>query len=84
MIDLKRTPRSTGASDEHCIWDLIVNGYTIGTYYGGKQKKYLNKYKWAEEQTNKRNPVLDRNILRLKKELELLEAEKRAINETLD
>ncbi len=68
-IELKRTPRCFDATDEHCIWDLIVNGHVLGTYYGGKEKKYLDKQKWATEQIKKRLPVLKRNIERLEIEL---------------
>ena len=71
-IELRRKPRYDGASDEWCVWDLIVNTVVLGTYYGGKEKKYLNPEKWAEEQLKKRLPVIERNINRLQDELNLL------------
>lgn len=60
--------------------ELYVNGILLGEYIHGKDKKYLNPEKWAKEQITKRNKVIDRNIERLKRELELLEEEKRIIN----
>lgn len=80
-IKLDRKPRCKGASDENCVWGLIVNGYVLGSYYGGKDKKYLNKEKWAKEQIKKRIPVLERNIKRLKSELLEFEDELLAIKE---
>lgn len=80
-IDLKRIPRCKDASDENCIWELIVNGFVLGTYYGGAKKSYLEPEKWAKEMIKKRIPVIQRNIARLKKELEQWEIEKKAISE---
>ena len=59
---------------------LYVNGIELGEYICGENKKYLNPEKWAKEQVKKRNIVLDRNILRLEKELQQLKEEKRTIN----
>jgi hypothetical protein len=69
-IELKRIPRYKDAPDESCIWDLIVNGIHVGTYYGGKEKKYLDKEKWANDIVPKRIKVLQRNIGRLEDELQ--------------
>jgi len=80
-IELIRKPRYTGAPDEDCIWDLVVNGYVLGTYWYGKEKFYEDKYKWAEKQIKKRKPVLERNIKRLRAELIDLEDELLAISE---
>jgi hypothetical protein len=50
--------------------ELWVNGYMLGEYINGKDKKYLNPQKWAKEMVKKRVKVLERNIARLEKELE--------------
>lgn len=60
--------------------DLLVNGIKIGEYICGKDKKYLNPEKWAKQMIKNRNVVIDRNIARLKKELENWETEKEIIN----
>ena len=75
-IELKRIPRYKDAPDESCIWYLVVNGHTLGTFYGGKAKKYEDKYKWALEMIPKRLKVIERNITRLKAELLSWEKEK--------
>ncbi len=59
---------------------LLVNGIQIGEYIHGEDKKYLNPEKWARDQLNKRNKVLDKNIMRLEKELMELKEEKRILN----
>lgn len=79
-IELKRQPRHKDAPDENCIWYLLVNGYQLGAWYGGEKRLYENKYSWAEKQIKKRVPVLQRNIQRLEKELELLKKELNSIN----
>ena len=79
-IELERSPRSRDATDEHCCWYLRCNGYVLGVWFGGKEKKYLDPEKWAKEQIKKRNPIIDRNIKRLEQELDKLKKEKFAIN----
>ncbi len=75
QIDLQRRPRYKDAPDEDCVWYLIVKGHTIGTYYGGENKFYEDKYKWAEKQIKKRALVLEKNIKRVEKELSLYKKE---------
>lgn len=77
-IELIKHPRYTDAPDNDCIWNLKVNGYVIGSYYGGKEKNYLDKEKWAKKMLKKRIPVLERNIKRLKSELFEFEKELQA------
>lgn len=79
-ITLDKIPRCQGADDENSVIHLVVNGYTLGTYYGGSVKSYLNPEKWAKQQLKKRNPVINRNIKRLKEELAQWEKEKLEIN----
>lgn len=78
-IKVRKRPRYTGAPDENCIHSLIVNGFEIGTYYGGKERKYLNPEKWAQEMIKKRLPVIERNIHRLVDELERWNKERDAL-----
>jgi len=78
-IELQRHPRSKGADDENCIWHLVVNGYILGSFYGGKIKFYEDKYEWADKQIKKRIPVLKRNIERTKRQLQQFEKELKAI-----
>jgi len=60
---------------------LYVNGVLLGTYlWHGENKKYENPVKWAKEQILKRNIVIERNITRIKKELEKWEQEYLIIN----
>ena len=80
-IELERSPRYIGAQDDDCIWKLIVNGYCIGTYFGGKEKKYEDKYKWADKMVLKRVPVILKNIERLKSELASFENELEALRQ---
>ena len=81
-ILIKKQPRSQGATDEHCIFSLFVNGVHIGTCNGdSKIKKYLEPEKWAHEMIVKRSAVLDRAISRLVDEMEELNNEHRLINE---
>ncbi len=75
-IELKRSPRYKDAPDEGCIWHLVVNGHTLGTFYGGKILKYEDKYKWADEMIPKRLKVVERNIERLEIELSSWKKEK--------
>ena len=79
-IEIEKSPRYNGAPDEDCIIRLVVNGYCIGTYYGGKEKKYENPEKWAKQMIPKRRRVIQRNIIRLENELRDWEKELRAIN----
>jgi hypothetical protein len=78
-IELEKHPRYREAPDEGCIWNLVVNGFVLGAWYGGKNKYYEDKEKWAKTMIKKRVPVLNRNIQRLEKELELLRKELNAI-----
>lgn len=80
-IEVKSVPRCKDATPENCIHTLVVNGYALGTYYGGKEKKYENPKKWARQQIRKRLPVLRRNIARLEKELAAHRKELNAIDE---
>lgn len=80
-IELEKWPRWHGADDAHCIWELTVNGYLIGSYYGGKEKSYENKEKWAEKMIKKRVPVIERNIARLENELLQWKTELKALTE---
>lgn len=59
---------------------LIVNGVELGEYICGKDKKYLNPEKWADEMVKKRTIVLNRNIRRLENELLNYKEELRIIN----
>ena len=61
--------------------ELWVNGYKLGEYIYGKDKKYLNTSKWADEMIKKRVKVLWRNIARLEEELDDLQTEHRIIQE---
>jgi len=78
-IELERHPRTKNAGDEDCVWHLIVNGYRIGTWYGGKNKLYEDKYDWADRQIAKRVPIIQRNISRLSNEIEELKKELTAL-----
>jgi len=78
-IELTRTPRYKDAEDDFCIWDVSVNGVCVGTWYGGKDKKYLDKEKWAKEMIPKRLVVVGRNIDRLTAELESWHEERRKL-----
>ena len=78
-IEIKSSPRYQGAPPEDCVQTLLVNGYILGTYYGGKEKKYENPEKWAKSMAPKRLKVLHRNIARLEKELQALKNEQIAI-----
>jgi len=80
-VKLRRTPRYKNAPDKGCIWSLSVNGYTVGTYYGGKELSYENPEKWAKKQVTVRLKVLDRNILRLTDELNEFKKEHKALTE---
>lgn len=66
--------------DDH-YQELYVNGIKVGEYIYGDDKKYLNPKKWAEEQLKKRNKVIDRNIKRLKTELDKWLKEKKILNQ---
>lgn len=68
-IEVKKFPRYVGASDEHSIHHLYVNGFELGTWYGGASAPWKDPEKWAKKQIKKRLPVVERNILRLSKEL---------------
>lgn len=61
--------------------ELWVNGYMLGEYINGKDKKYLNPEKWADEMVKKRTKVLERNIARLEQELEDAQVELGLIQE---
>ena len=75
-IEVTKTLRSKNAPDESCIHYLYVNGVSLGAWYGGKDKKYLNPEKWAKEMIPKRVKVLDRNIKRLYAEADEFEKER--------
>jgi hypothetical protein len=79
-ITLDKYPRRQGADDENSVIHLVVNGYTLGTYYGGSVKSYLNPEKWAKKQLKVRDVVIDRNIKRLEEELLKWKKEKKEIH----
>ena len=60
---------------------LYVNGIQLGEWICGNDKKYLNPEKWAKQQLKKRNVVINRNIKRLKLELDRWEKEKHILNQ---
>lgn len=59
---------------------LSVNGIVIGEHIYGKDEKYKHPERWAKTQLKKRNEVIDRNIRRLKREIDELQEEKRILN----
>lgn len=59
---------------------LMVNDIHIGTHHGGMDKKFLHPEMWAREMVRKRTKVLDRNIVRLRQQAEVLEWERKTIN----
>lgn len=81
-IEVKSSPRYKGAPIHDCVNTLIVNGYILGTYYGGKEKKYENPEKWARQMIPKRLKVVQRNIQRLTKELKSFQDELQALSPT--
>ena len=78
-IEVKKSPRYKDAPDEGCIHYLSVNGFVVGTYYGGEDKKYLDPEKWAKEMVKKRLVVVNRNIKRMSDELAEWRREKMAL-----
>ena len=60
---------------------LLVNGYVLGEYFGGKSEIYKYPEKWAENQVSKRLAVINRNIARLEKELEEWKEEEESLLE---
>lgn len=83
IIKVTKSPRYKDAPDEGCIHNLSVNGFCIGTYYGGKKKKYLDPEAWAKEMLPKRIAVIERNIDRLVDELEEWNKERDALSPSL-
>jgi hypothetical protein len=59
---------------------LYVNGVELGQWIHGKEKKYENPEKWADQQIRKRNIVICANILRLEEEIAQLKEEEILIN----
>jgi hypothetical protein len=79
---LHREPRCVNAEDDYCVWSVSVNGYIVGTWYGGKEKPWKNPLAWARRQTKKRVLVLNKNIKRVELELEELKTEYNALVES--
>lgn len=61
-------------------FELYVNWYLLWTYIYWNDKKYLNPEMWAKKQIKKRKTVLERNILRLQKELKHFKEEFKALS----
>lgn len=80
-IEVKKTPRYHGATDEHCIHYLYVNGFLLGEWVGGLGHPWLDPEKWAKKQIKKRLPVVERNIARLSKELAMWEKERELLKQ---